>query len=195
MNVDDLNLRIVGILAQQYGFDVDSTLGNGQTQVVMRGRTWDGKRLDIRGIAGTVAQTITFGAYGPDTDPRPSIGQAAVAIFKSDHIVVRDLEIHHSPGGPCLAVAASGYITAINNWIHHAKSNGIAYHGFVHHTVTADNIIHDILANDGISIHDSRGGRVPGPVGSHHWVIDNMLPGSFKEDAIDVATEATRCQS
>jgi hypothetical protein len=165
------------------------SLKPGDAVLLKRGSAWDGEQLEIMEVAGTEKNPITFGAYGPETAPRPSIGNGRVYVKKSEHIIIRDMEVHHSPQGPCISVSRSGYLTVVNNVVHHAKSNGIAYHAGVHHTATVDNIVHDVLANDGISIHDAQWGDNPGPVGSHHWVIDNLLPGNYREDAIDVATE------
>lgn len=166
-----------------------SSLKPGDHLLLRRGGTWSGEILAIQGVAGTAAAPIVVGAYGPETEAHPSIGPGRVSVTESEHVVIRELEVHHSPAGPCIAVSHSGYVTVMNNVVHHAKSNGIAYHTGAHHTVTFGNVIHDVLANDGISIHDANWGPKPGPVGSHHWVIDNLLPGNYREDAIDAATE------
>ncbi len=157
----------------------------GDSLLFRRGCQWEGESLKIHGVKATEASPLVVGAYGPKNEPRPSISKGRIAIFTSEHVILRSMEIHHNPGGPCIAVSESSYLTVVDNWVHHSRSNGIAYHAFVHHTVTADNIVHDVLANDGISIHDAQAG----PVGSHHWVIDNLLPGKYYEDAIDVASE------
>ena len=168
---------------------VTDPLAPGDTVLLRRGCAWDGESLVIRGVRGTDEQPITFGAYGPPGEPRPSIGNGRVSVRDCEHLVIRDLEVHHSPGGPCIAVSESGYLTVMNNLVHHARSNGIAYHERVHHTATIGNTVYDVLANDGISIHDGNWGRTPTPVGSHHWVIDNLMTGNYREDAIDFASE------
>ena len=148
-----------------------ANLKPGDSILLRRGSDWDGASLEIVGAVGGENNPITFGAYGPESEPRPSIGNGRIYVKKSEHLVIRDMEVHHSPSGPCISVTRSGYITVVNNVVHHAKSNGIAYHAGVHHTATVDNIVHDVLANDGISIHDAQWGDDPRPVGSHHWVM------------------------
>lgn len=134
---------------------VGPKLQPGDRLLLRRGGVWSGEVLALRDVHGSEAAPVVIGAYGPAGEPRPSIGPGRVEVDDSEHLVIRDLEVHHSPAGPCIAVAHSGHVSVLNNHVHDAKSNGIAYHTGAHHTVTADNIVHDVLANDGISIHDA----------------------------------------
>ncbi|MCP4782663.1 MAG: hypothetical protein GY903_27170 [Fuerstiella sp.] len=158
----------------------------GDAVLFQRGDSWSGK-LTIEKVDGKPGKEIVFGAYGPEENPKPSI-EGKVTIEQASHIVLRDLEIHGSTGGACVNASFSSYLQVINNDVHDCNSNGIAYHAMVHHTATVDNRVWDIHANDGVSIHDVNWGEDPRPVGSHHWVIDNMFPGNYHEDAIDFAT-------
>lgn len=162
------------------------SMGPGDAVLFHRGDSWSGT-LMIERVDGTAGKEIVFGAYGPDENPKPSI-QGKVKIENASHIIVRDLEIHGSAGGACINASFSSHLQIVNNDVHDCQSNGVAYHAMVHHTATVDNRIWDVHGNDGVSIHDVNWGAHPRPVGSHHWVIDNVLPGNYHEDAIDFAT-------
>jgi len=153
-----------------------------------RGSTWTDQDLYIMGISGTEQAPMTFGAYGLD-DSRPLLSGKSVCVRSAWHIIIRDLKIDHgSIGVSSLSLAdATGYIQIINNELSNSGSNSIKINQFVHHTAIVDNIVYDWYHNDGISIHDSSSE----PVGSHHWVIDNIFPGNVHgaEDAIDFASD------
>ena len=163
------------------------SLRPGDAVLFQRGDSWSGG-LEIKGLDGTAGKEILFGAYGPEADTKPSI-QGNVRIENANHIILRDLEVHGSSGGPGISAGFSSHLQLINNDVHDCKSNGIRYGELVHHTTTVDNRVWDVHANDGVSIHDTNWGDAPRPVGAHHWVIDNIFPGNYHEDAIDFATE------
>ncbi|OPZ16411.1 MAG: hypothetical protein BWZ10_01450 [candidate division BRC1 bacterium ADurb.BinA364] len=164
------------------------SLAPGGAILFRRGAKWSKGALNVRGVKGTEQRPIVIGAYGPPDEPRPHIEGCKIAIADSEHIEVRDLEMSHSTSGGCLSADRSGYLTVYNNIVHDCASNGIVYHAAVHHTATVQNVVYNIQANDGISIHDVNWIDPPQPVGSHHWVIDNIMPGNYREDAIDAAT-------
>lgn len=150
-----------------------------------RGGHWPAEVLKVH-CTGTAEAPITFGAYGPAVEVRPSLN--VVEIKDSEHILVRDLELSHSREGPCLGTRHSGYLTVMGNVVHDCASNAIVYGALTHHTATLDNVIYNVAKNDGVSIHDTNWGPQPEPAGSHHWVVDNIIYNMASEDCIDAAT-------
>lgn len=150
-----------------------------------RGGTWPAEVLKVH-CTGNAQAPITFGAYGSPGEARPSLN--VLEIKDSEHIMVRDLELSHSRGGACLSAMHSGYLTVMGNVVHDCASNGIVYGALTHHTATLDNVIYNVAKNDGVSIHDTNWGPHPEPVGSHHWVVDNIIYDMDSEDCIDAAT-------
>ncbi|MCK5269798.1 MAG: hypothetical protein KAJ46_03400 [Sedimentisphaerales bacterium] len=169
--------------------DMKGSYGPGTCVFFKRGGTWTDEHLYAYNISGTEQAPITFGAYGPG-DSRPLLSYISIGVRSARHIIIRDLKIDHgSIGVSSLSLAdATGYIQIINNELSNSSSNSIKINEFVHHTACVDNIVYDWYANDGISIHDS----ADEPVGSHHWVIDNIFPGNVHgaEDAMDFASES-----
>lgn len=170
---------------------IAKALRPGDSVLFRRGRSWKTDRFDLDNVHGAEGGPITFGSYGPGPQ-LPSL-QGDIRVDASSYLVFRGLDVNGSAYGPCLAFRdGAHHITVADNEIHDCHSNGVAYQRGVHKTVTLSNRIYNIRHNDGVSVHDTNWGETPGVVGDHHWIIDNVLPGNYGEDAIDVATGKAR---
>lgn len=151
--------------------------------LLRRGRTW-ADQLDIGNTEGEVDAPIVVGAYGPIAEPRPRLFPGAVRIHGSEHVVVRDLQIHDDltvaelPNRPCVMVERSSHVSIVGNDLRDCVNRGIRTHDGVAYMVVADNTIRGVRTNEPIFLADTTWVDPIPYTGPHHWVIDNVLVGS-----------------
>jgi hypothetical protein len=99
-------------------------------------------------------------------------------------MIARDLDLHRVKlhGSFILLFRCS-----VHSMIDGAANNLIVINVDSSYCTVVECLVYDCDANDLVSIHDSGSG----PVGNHHWVVDNiMIANAGAEQGFDFATEA-----
>lgn len=155
----------------------------GEHILFRRSRVWEGQ-LDVTGASGSLEAPIVIGAYGPLAEPKPRIEPGSVRISGSEHVVLRDLAIaddptaEGAPNRPCVMVEDSQQVVIHDNELATCNTRAIRVSNGSAYTVVADNVIRDAGNKTAIFISDITWVDPVIPVGSHHWVIDNVVVGS-----------------
>jgi len=139
---------------------------------------------DSVGAASPNTEEAPFvvGAYGDPSLPRPVL--ALQLSIRGEHVTARDLDVHR--------VSVIGKFILLFRLTVHSMSTEIIANNLVviakdaAYTAVVECLVYDCDSNDLISIHDSSSG----PVGSHHWVVDNIMVGNEgAEQGFDFASE------
>ena len=102
--------------------------------------------------------------------------------IRGEHVMARDIDVHQ--------VQLRGrHITLFQCTVHsvppHRANNLVILNKYSSYTAVVGCLVYDCNSNDLISIHDSS----DGPVGSHHWVVDNTIIGNAgSEQGFDFAS-------
>lgn len=155
--------------------------------LLRRGRSWGGNLSFDSPVQGAEGARLVVGAYGPLAEPRPQLIDG-VRLRDVAWITVRDLEVErislNDGANNCLV-----YDNVVHAIVSNDLSNGIVIGNRAHHNAVVQNLVYDIHANDGISIHDKNWGDPMEPVGDAQWIADNVVVGnSGMEEPIDFAS-------
>ena len=123
---------------------------------------------------------FVLGAYGNASLPLPLLVYRLN--IRGEHVMARDIDVHQ--------VQLRGrHITLFQCTVHsmppHRANNLVILNKYSSYTAVVGCLVYDCNSNDLISIHDSS----DGPVGSHHWVVDNTIIGNAgSEQGFDFAS-------
>lgn len=157
------------------------------THILLKeGGTW-GENLILTSINGSSSYPIVIGSYG-SSGTKPVVN--VVRIDGSSYVTVRDLNATQIDASSATTskVGASYFLIYKNTLNRESVNNPIRVFGSSHHGVIMENLVYNILGQDGITIHDINFGATSDyeDAGGSFWVVNNTVVGdSGVEDLID----------
>ena len=142
----------------------------------------------VRAEPSTEEAPFVIGSYGEASLADPVL-DVSLGVY-GEHVTIRDLELHR------VALYGSHFLLyrctvhSMGSEPEHRESNNlVAMASEASYCAVVECLVYDCPSNDHISIHDNFRDGVAVPVGSHHWVVDNVIIGnSGAEQGFDFAS-------
>ena len=142
----------------------------------------------VRAEASTEEAPFVIGSYGEASLADPVLDVSLVVY--GEHVTIRDLELHRVALHGSYFLLYRCTVHSMGSEPEHRESNNlVAMASEASYCAVVECLIYDCPSNDHISIHDNFNNGVPVPVGSHHWVVDNVVIGNAgAEQGVDFAS-------
>jgi len=143
----------------------------------------------VRAEASTEEAPFVIGSYGEASLADPVLDVSLVVY--GEHVTIRDLELHRVALYGSYFLLYRCTVHSMGSEPEHRESNNlVSMASEASYCAVVECLIYDCPSNDHISIHDDfNNDNVPVPVGSHHWVVDNVIIGnSGAEQGFDFAS-------
>lgn len=148
----------------------------GTAVLLRRGAVWT-EDLRIVEVAATLAEPVVFGAWGPPEEPRPTIA-GEVFLRGAVAVTLRDLAVDGQGAAEgtlaCVRIRESDEIVLLDSELRGCLDRGVKVETGSAHVALVGNTIVDPHKWAGIAIGD---GTDTNTVGSHHWIVDNVIVG------------------